>query len=151
MEADSVAAEPNTVGTDRERPDADSTLLDMGAVDRLDELGGVDFVCSMIDLFFSTTDERMEKAKQAMASGDLEGVETATHGMVASAGFIGATEMEALADRVPDAVATGSVEQTKALLERIEQNYKRLLPLLHRTKQQRLLAEAGQRQAQPQR
>lgn len=118
-------------------------LLDMAAIERLHQLGGVEFVCSMIDLFFSTTDERLANAQAAMDKGDLETVETATHGLVASAGFIGASQIERLAERIPDEVECGDDNKAKAILDQIADSYQKLKPLLVKVRKTRVAEAPG--------
>lgn len=81
--------------------------LDSNAVDRLLGLGGPPLVRKMIDAFLGSSPQRVEGARESMASGDLKGVEQAAHSLKSSSANFGATDLVDLVAEVELLAASG--------------------------------------------
>jgi len=108
--------------------------LDHAAIERLRRLGDDAFVRSMIELFFSFVTEKMARAAEACAQGDLVGFANAVHAIKSTAGNAGAVQVQTLASQAEQAARAQDVPSVRALLEQLQQAYAEVAPCLEKEK-----------------
>jgi HPt (histidine-containing phosphotransfer) domain-containing protein len=94
--------------------------LDSAAVERLQRLGGNQFVGKMIDLFTSYAAEKLASAKIAQSAGELKALADAVHPIKSSAGNVGAKRVQELAGQIETAARGASTEDLSNLLAEME-------------------------------
>lgn len=97
--------------------------LDAAVFDKLQQLGGTEFVREIIDLFLTYVPQKLADARQAVAAGNWPGVHVAAHTIKSSAGDIGARAMHALAARIEQLAADQHGVPIPALLADLEAAY----------------------------
>jgi CheY-like chemotaxis protein/HPt (histidine-containing phosphotransfer) domain-containing protein len=111
---------------------AESPHLNPAALERLHRLGGAEFVGKMIALFLSYTAEKIAGARAAQVAGDLGGVAKAVHPIKSSAGNVGATRVQELAQRLEALAQQGPSAAVTALVGELEQAFLAVKPELER-------------------
>jgi HPt (histidine-containing phosphotransfer) domain-containing protein len=109
--------------------------LDLQALQRLEHLGGRAFVLKMIDLFNSYAGDKVAAARQAQAAGDLAGVQKAVHPIKSSAGNVGASSVQALAEQLEQSARQGQTAVVAELLAQLEQGFSLAKDALEQQKQ----------------
>jgi len=99
---------------------------------RLEELGGTAFVREMVGLFLDTTPQRLQAARDGLATGNLEAVERAVHSLKSSAGNLGADEVQDLAGRIEPLAEARQGESIPALMRQLEDAVARIEARLSR-------------------
>ena len=102
---------------------SDVTNLDPAAVQRLQRLGGNEFVVKMIDLFAGYAREKLAAAHQAHAAGELERVADAVHPIKSSAGNVGAKTVQDLARQIEELARQSNGEPLAGLLEELDRAF----------------------------
>jgi len=75
-------------------------VLDPTALDRLRRIGGPRLVAAMMRSFIENGASRVLAAREAAAAGNAAGVSDAGHALKSSAGNVGATTLQQVAQRV---------------------------------------------------
>lgn len=107
--------------------------LDETALGFLHEVGGRPFVAEMIELFRDHTPERLAAARTALEDGRVDAVGMVAHSLKSSAGQLGCPDLVEKCRRLELLAAPGAGggrEEVMRLLEAIEAEYQRVLPLL---------------------
>ena len=98
----------------------ENTNLDPAAVERLQRLGGNEFVIKMIDLFAGYGAEKLHAAREAQAAGDLAAIADSVHPIKSSAGNVGAKRVQELARQIEELARQSKGESLPALLADLE-------------------------------
>lgn len=75
-------------------------MLDPKAIERLHRIGGDNLVRSMMTSFIENAAARMAAARAGAQSGDARAVSDAAHALKSSAGNVGATSLQMVAQKV---------------------------------------------------
>ncbi|MFC1661889.1 Hpt domain-containing protein [Gemmatimonadota bacterium] len=94
----------------------DESILDRGALQRLDEWGGASLRRKMIEIFLETTPARMAQIRAGIDTDDLKAVEIGAHTLKSSAGNVGAVHLQRAAE---EAETLANDEDMEALLTRV--------------------------------
>jgi HPt (histidine-containing phosphotransfer) domain-containing protein len=94
--------------------------LDPAAVERLQRLGGNEFVTKMIDLFGSYATEKLALARKALDAGDFARLADAVHPIKSSAGNVGARRVQELARQIEELGRASKPELLPGLLAELE-------------------------------
>jgi HPt (histidine-containing phosphotransfer) domain-containing protein len=97
-----------------------SSNLDPAAVERLQRLGGNEFVAKMIDLFAGYAGEKLTAAKAALAAGNLMAVADSVHPIKSSAGNIGAKQVQERARQIEECARKSEGDTLPQLLDDLE-------------------------------
>ena len=100
---------------------SEPSSIDPAVIAKLRALGGVEFVCEMIDLFFAYAPEKLAEARTALAVGDREGVAKAVHPLKSSAAHIGAQRLLTLATEIETQAKTNPLATLELQLCDLEQ------------------------------
>lgn len=98
----------------------ESPNLDPAAVERLQRLGGNEFVIKMIDLFAGYAGEKLNAAKAALAVGSLGAVADSVHPIKSSAGNIGAMRVQERARQIEELARKSNGDTLPQLLADLE-------------------------------
>lgn len=109
--------------------------LDPSALERLQRLGGAEFVCKMIDLFLGYAAEKIAEARKAQTGADWPGIAKAVHPIKSSAGNVGARRLQELAQRLEQLSQQGESAPLAALVGELEQAFAAVKPELEQKKQ----------------
>lgn len=109
--------------------------FDPSALERLQRLGGNEFACKMLDLFFDYAARKIVEARAAHTAGNLEAVENAVHPLKSSAGNVGAAHLRALATEAEDLARQGKAEAVTACLVELEAAFAAVKPFLEQKRQ----------------
>jgi HPt (histidine-containing phosphotransfer) domain-containing protein len=102
------------------------TDVDPTALQRLDRLGGPEFVVRIIDIFLAESPRKLAATREALAAGDGAGVAYAAHSLVSSAANLGAGELCELARRVERDATGGRLDAIPPLLAELSAVYDRV-------------------------
>lgn len=91
-------------------------IFDPIAIDRMRKFGGAKLVRQMLALFFKSTPERYEQMIIAHRSGDLEAVRITAHSLKSSAGNLGASRLQFLAQDLESTADAGDAEKVGSIL-----------------------------------
>lgn len=83
-----------------------------------------------MELFVGDAEPRLAALREAVGSGDAEGVEQAAHALKGSAGNMGARRMSEICAGLQDAGVSGDLSGAEDLLTRLEEEYHRVRPAL---------------------
>lgn len=100
--------------------------LDPGALERLREWGGDTLANQLIELFQTSTPQRLAAIRQAASGGDIEAGERGAHSLRSTAQNLGATDLASVAAEVEEAFAAGNRDAGDAV-ERLENEAQRVL------------------------
>ena len=104
-------------------------VLDPDVIECLKELGGEDdpgLFAELVDMFLRDTPERLSALQAALAGDDIKEIERVAHSMKSSCGNLGAMGLADLCFQMEMAGRNGSVEDLKSLVERSDDEYKRV-------------------------
>ena len=90
--------------------------LDKKALERLEQLGGVELMVRVIDQFLEKVPKRMDAACDGGKTGDLRALGTAVESIKVAARNVGATEVWAMADRIEKLAVQGAKDIVLPLL-----------------------------------
>ncbi len=114
-------------------PDVLAGLRDLGSPGD----GEPDILTELVDLFLEDAEPRLSTLREAIASGDAEGVERAAHTLKGSAGNMGARRMSMIAASLQDAGTSGDLSGAATLVEDLETEYSRVKPALEELREGR--------------
>jgi HPt (histidine-containing phosphotransfer) domain-containing protein len=106
------------------RPD-----LDEQTIERLQKLGGKTLLSQLVELFTSHAESAIRDASSGLAQGNLDVVRRAAHSLKSSAGNLGATQVQILADEI-ELMAEQDAVDIQPLLADLEKAYLRAKDLL---------------------
>ncbi|MBF0271237.1 MAG: response regulator [Magnetococcales bacterium] len=109
-------------------------LLDVAVLEVLRrELSRVpDAFVNIVDMFLEDVPGKWREMRRLLASGDLEGISRAAHGMKSQCGAMGAVALRGVLIQVEQQAMEGRMEGLSALLDRGEWLFIRLVPFLKR-------------------
>ncbi len=94
---------------------------DPAALDRLRRFGGSHLLNTMISLFLSSTPERIDATRSAIAAGDAAAAELALHSLKSSAAQLGALRMQRLSQFGELRAQAGEVAELDELVIELQQ------------------------------
>jgi HPt (histidine-containing phosphotransfer) domain-containing protein len=100
--------------------------LDPTAIGRLERLGGHAFVGRVIGAFLREAPARVASARAALERRDAEALAVAGHGMISSAGNLGADGVSELGRNIERATQLGHWDILPGLVERLETAFARV-------------------------
>ncbi|MGH7590898.1 MAG: Hpt domain-containing protein [Gemmatimonadales bacterium] len=95
---------------------AGAPLLDPVMLAKLRKIGGPGLLTRFIDTFMSYAPARVDLAEAAAASGDIATVAAVAHGLISSAGQLGATELSSISREVEALASSGDIAAVIARL-----------------------------------
>lgn len=98
-------------------------ILDMGAIERLEEWGGSALAGKMLEIFLDSSEERMDQIRKGLAQGDPETAERGAHSLKSSAGNVGAVRLQALAEMAEALAEAKNQEGLEELLPLVEEAF----------------------------
>jgi HPt (histidine-containing phosphotransfer) domain-containing protein len=98
----------------------DENILSRAALERLERLGGNDFLRQMIGLFLQHGPERIRELDEGLHINDAAQVERAAHSLKSSAGNLGVTRLQEAAQSLELLGAAGTIDVAAAELVRNE-------------------------------
>ena len=98
-------------------------VVDEGALDRLDRIGGNDFVVEMIELFLENAPQRLERARQALDEGDVPTLHRAVHSLKSTSANVGARAMQETAATAERRADDQDLAALRPLLEDLDRHY----------------------------
>jgi two-component system, sensor histidine kinase and response regulator len=103
-----------------------SQVIDPKALFRLKKLGGDELVQRMIDLFLPHVQSKVEAARAAMASGQLEELERAAHSIRSSSGNLGAEELGRISGDIEKLASERRGDEVAPLVPTLEEAFARV-------------------------
>jgi HPt (histidine-containing phosphotransfer) domain-containing protein len=100
--------------------------LDLAALDRLDRIGGREFVVEMIDLFLEHSQHRVEAARHALSQPDPRELYRAAHSLKSTSANVGARHLQQVAARLEALAAAGGGGEAEGLVEEVERCYEQV-------------------------
>jgi HPt (histidine-containing phosphotransfer) domain-containing protein len=101
----------------------DLPLLEAGALKRLEEWGGPQMQRRMIEIFLSSTPDRMAQIKEGFSRAEANAVEAGAHTLKSSAGNLGATRLQELCEKVERIAEGRDLGELDRLLPELEAAY----------------------------
>lgn len=108
----------------------DDGPLDMAAIARLEEWGGVTLREKMIELFLTHAPERIEGIRKGLAEGDDALAERSAHSLKSSSANLGAEKLRRIAGSIEAAMEKGDRESARLLLPEGEARLAEILEAL---------------------
>ena len=105
--------------------EADGLILDLTALESLRDLddGEGELLREVVEVFLSSTVDRLQDIGEALAGGDSETVERLAHSLKSSSGTVGGMRMTATCAKLERAAHDGASAVGPALLKRIEDQF----------------------------
>ena len=101
----------------------DLPLLEVGALERLEEWGGPQMQRRMIEIFLSYTPDRINQIKEGFSRAEASAVEAGAHTLKSSAGNLGATRLQELCEEVERIAEGRDLGELDRLLPELEAAY----------------------------
>lgn len=100
--------------------------LDNSRIEKLRKIGGDQLVLKMIESFLKHAPKRIESAITGAQSGDFETVEQAVHSLKSSAGNLGASTLQVLAQKIEQFAENKELTPIEPLVKDLEAVFGRL-------------------------
>lgn len=100
--------------------------METAALERLDRIGGREFVLEMIELFLEHAPQRLAAGRSALEAGDLVSVYRAAHSLKSTAANVGARPLQDTAARAESRAAAEDQEALAPLLDEMERRFERV-------------------------
>jgi PAS domain S-box-containing protein len=113
---------PNRDGGSGER----GVSLDAAALQNLRDLGGVEFLTEVVDVFLADAPALLTSLRSSLERQDTEELRRAAHTLKSNGATLGATAFAELCRTVERQARAGSLDGVSQLVERIEQEYRTL-------------------------
>lgn len=101
----------------------DRPVVERSAIDRLKEWGGDELPAKLIDIFLTHTPERMRQIREGVESKESRTSEAGAHSLKSSAGNVGASRLQRMAERAEAKAEAGDLEGVRDLLPGLEEAY----------------------------
>lgn len=101
-------------------------MIDPKAISRLKKLGGDELVRKMIDLFLPHVQSKVEAARAAFDSGQLEDLERAAHSIRSSSGNLGAEELGRISGDIEKLASQRRGNEIGVLVPTLEEAFSRV-------------------------
>ena len=98
-------------------------VIDVAALERLQRIGGSGLARQMIALFLEQGTARVQQALAAVSDSDAAGVERAAHALKSSAGNVGASRLQRMAEEAESAAEGGGGSGLQALVDGMSIEY----------------------------
>ncbi|MFC1575219.1 Hpt domain-containing protein [Gemmatimonadota bacterium] len=108
-------------------------VLDAGAIERLEEWGGVALPRKMIGIFLEHSPERMDQVRDGLSGGDPSLAEAGAHSLKSSAGNVGAVQLQHLAEEAEVLAEEGRMEELRDLFPAMESAFEAVCEALRNT------------------
>ncbi|GMR11946.1 MAG: hypothetical protein BMS9Abin29_0132 [Gemmatimonadota bacterium] len=103
----------------------DQTVIELAALDRLEEWGGADLKRQMVRLFLESAPERIDQIRTCEDDDPGDIPERGSHSLKSSAANVGAQEVRRLAEEIEGHAANGDLDTVRALVPKIEAAFDR--------------------------
>lgn len=103
-----------------------SEPVDRRVLEDLEELGGVELVGELIQTLLEDAPSRLKGLQEAVRAGEAPAVRRLAHALKGSCGSMGAVEMTRLAGELERAGASWDLSRSQELLERLEEDFRRV-------------------------
>lgn len=113
----------------------DRPVVEPTALDRLKEWGGDELLTKLIDIFLTHTPERMRQIREGVESKDARTSEAGAHSLKSSAGNVGASRLQRMAERAEAEAEAGDLEGVRDLLPGLEEAYEEARTELRRIRE----------------
>lgn len=123
-----MTGSPDTAADDGEPATDDASL------DRLRRFGGGKLLAEMITLFLAAVPERLDAARNGLASGDVAAIEMALHSLKSSSAQLGAMRMQRLSERGEKQARAGSLDGIAPIIQDLETEFPRVRQWLERAR-----------------
>jgi two-component system, sensor histidine kinase and response regulator len=110
--------------------------LDRTVTENLRDLGGVEMLSELTEMFLEDTSSALTALEEALKSGDASSVERVAHTLKGSSGSMGARGMAELCAKLQDVGASSDLSRASLLLERLEAEFDRVRSALKAESQQ---------------
>jgi CheY-like chemotaxis protein len=120
----SAAGDGSATGEDTEEYPLDRSVL--ARLSELQEEGEPDILRELIELFLTDVPPQLVALRKAMEAGDAHSVGRIAHTLKGSSGNMGATRMTAICSDLEDVGASGDLSAAPELLERLEEESRRV-------------------------
>lgn len=112
-------------------------VMDPAALERLNRIGGQEFLVEMVELFLEHAPQRLTTANEAFAAGDLATVYRSAHSLKSTAANVGAARLQAMAAALEERAAAADVVAAGPMLEELNRRYDRVRPELEKERDRR--------------
>jgi HPt (histidine-containing phosphotransfer) domain-containing protein len=92
-----------------------------GALSRLAKMGGRDLALELLERFLQEAPQRLEEARQALQGGDRHKLQLNLHRICSDAGWLGASEVQSLANELEVRAQSGELEGFGQQLEQLSE------------------------------
>ena len=99
-------------------------IVDESQIQRLQEWGGTDLQCKMIDLFLAHAGERVDQIREGLWAPDRKAAETGAHTLKSSAGNVGARRLQQLASEAESMAEAGKMGELQELFPALEEEFR---------------------------
>jgi HPt (histidine-containing phosphotransfer) domain-containing protein len=103
---------------------SDLPVVDSTQIEKLKEWGGVGLQRKMIDLFLTHATDRLDQIRDGLSSSDPDKAETGAHTLKSSAGNVGASRVQGLAQEAETLAEEGNLDGLQGLLPSLETEFK---------------------------
>ena len=101
----------------------DPTIIDPGALKRLEGWGGVNLSKEIVRLFLENGPKRVDQIRGAMDGEDLVVPERGAHSLKSSAANVGAQLLQEIASELEAAASGGDLQRVRDLIPNLEQAF----------------------------
>lgn len=112
-------------------------VVEPAALERLNRIGGQEFLLEMIELFLENGPQRLAAARAAFDAGDYPALYRAAHSLKSTAGNLGARGLQTTAERVEGLAADETVQGVPALLVELSDGFERVREALEAERDRR--------------
>lgn len=99
---------------------------DQASLDRLKRFGGGKLLSEMVSLYLAAAPERLNAAREGLASNNVKAVEDALHSLKSSSAQLGAMRMRALCEKGEITARNGSLEHIDQLMRALDDEFPRI-------------------------
>ena len=113
----------------------ESATLDPAVIDTLRNLtppGEPDVLCEVLQMFLAEMPPRLDRLRNAFASGDIEELRRTAHSLKGSAGNIGANRLFVLCRQLDDQGKTGDLSGAQPLIDALGVEFGKVEVEIHR-------------------
>ncbi len=102
---------------------SDLPVVDNVQIEKLKEWGGVGLQRKMIDLFLAHATDRVDQIREGLSKGDADMAETGAHTLKSSAGNVGASRVQGLAQEAETLAEEGNLDKLQGVFPRLESEF----------------------------
>ncbi len=103
-----------------------SEPVDMSVIESLKELGDVELVHELVEIFMEDTPPRLEELSKACLEGDAQRIESLAHSLKSSCANLGATYLSEICRELESQGREGELGRAKELIVLSKEEYRRV-------------------------